>query len=87
MMTEVSPEEIEVISQFVSRRNKVLAYTAGKIMEKYNIDSVLFREKYLMMGVDEWGSVVYAVKPQWVHLARKIGFVERFKNWINDLVE
>ena len=86
-MTEVSSEEIDVISQFVSRRNKVPAYTAGKIMGKYGVNSISFREKYLMIGVDEWGSVIYAVRPQWIHLAKKIGFIERFKNWINDLVE
>lgn len=86
-MSEPNAIEVDVISQFVSRHNKVPAYTAGKILQKYDIDSIKFREKYLKMGVDEWGYVVYAVKPEWTHFAKKLKLTEKIKNWVNDLVE
>ena len=86
ILTEPNPIEVDVISQFVSRHNKVPAYTTGKILQKYDIDSIKFREKYLKMGVDEWGCVVYAVKSDWVRFAKKLKLTERFRNWVNDLV-
>lgn len=87
ILSEPNTVEVDVISQFVSRRNKVPAYTAGKILQKYDIDSIKFREKYLKMGVDEWGYVVYAIKPEWTRFAKKLKLTESFKNWVIDLVE
>ena len=87
ILTEPNLIEVDVISQFVSRHNKVPAYTAGKILQRYDIDTIKFREKYLKIGTDEWGCVVYAVKPDWVRFAKKLKLTERFKNWVNDLVE
>ena len=84
-MTEVSDKEINAISEFVSRHNKVSAITAGKILRKYDFDTVKFRIKYLEMGIDEWGWVVYSVRPEWIHLAKKLSFTERFKNWMSDM--
>ena len=78
-------DEIEAISMIIAKRNRVSSSTLGNILSSYKINHVGFWKKYLNISTDEWGYVIFSVKPEWFKYARKVSYAERFNKWINNL--